>query len=176
MGALPRNRRPPGWHMIDEIDLIPLTVEHGRWRSLCARLEAIADALPDMPPEPEIAALRAQLREAFPADRGQPDFPLRSLFSREDVRPQVRRLLDRLRDRRAALAVQAQDLADMIGAEPGERMTAHTLGYMLRGVFAGCGELIGLELLALLFVAPERLTADARALLMQHIHEDMPAA
>ncbi len=171
-----KSHAPRGWHMIDEIDLVPLTLEHSRWRQLCLRLEAIADALPAMPSTIEIAALRAQLREAFPADRKEPDFPLRSLFEAESRRTQARRLLDQLRERRVAFVGQAQDLADMIGSDdPSERMTPDTLGYMLRSIFAGCSESIGLELLALLFIAPERLTAAARALLLQHIHEDEPA-
>lgn len=161
-----------GWHMIDEIELVPLVVEHRRWKRLCARLEAIADALPEMPTIIEVAALRSQLRDAFSEDDGAAGFPFHDLFEVESARPQVRRLLDRLRDRRAQRAVEAQDLADMIAAEPGGRISADTLGYMLRSVFAGCEESIAIETLALLFIAPERLTAAARALLVLHASED----
>jgi hypothetical protein len=157
--------------MIDEIDLVPLTVEHNGWRRLCARLEAIADALPTLPSLVEIAALRAQLRAAFPAEVASSEFPLRHFFEHECAEMPARRMLDRLRERRSALAVQAQDLADMIGAEPGSRATPDALGYMLRNVFAGCSEATSEELLALLFVAPKRLTADARALLVGRIEQ-----
>jgi hypothetical protein len=163
-----------GWHMIDEIDLVPLVVEHHRWQRLCARLEAIADALPEMPTLIEVAALRSQLRDAFSDDDGERGFPFQQLFVVESKRPQVRRLLDRLRDRRAQRAVEAQDLADMIMAEPDGRISADTLGYMLRSVFASCEQSIAMETLALLFIAPERLTAAARALLAQHADGDQP--
>jgi hypothetical protein len=43
---------------------------------------------------------------------------------------------------------------------------------MLRSIFAGCEESIAIETLALLFIAPERLTAAARLLLIQHMGED----
>jgi hypothetical protein len=161
-----------GWHMIDEIELVPLVVEHRRWQRLCARLEAIADQLPEMPTLIEIAALRSQLRDAFSDDDRNRVFPFETMFEAESARPQVRRLLDRLHNRRAEQAVEAQNLADMIAAEPGGRTSADTLGYMLRCVFAGCEESIAIETLALLFIAPERLTAAARALLVQHASGD----
>jgi len=161
--------------MIDEIDLVLLTVEHARWRRLCARLEAIADALPTLPSLVEIAALRAQLREAFPEGLQGAEFPMRHLFNRESDEIPARRMLDRLCQRRAMLAVQAQDLADMIGAEAAGRFTPDTLGYMLRNVFVGCSEAIAEELLALLLVAPKRLTTDARAYLLDRIQGDESA-
>jgi len=174
---MPRPSKQPAvapWHMIDEIDLMPLIAEHNRWRRLCVRLEAIADALPLMPMLVEIVALRAQLRNAFPESEGRPQFPMRHLYERESRQAPVCRLLDRLSDRRVALTVQTQDLIDMIGAESAGRMTADTLGYMLRNVFVGCSESIGLELLALLFIAPQRLTAAARALLLYRIEKEEP--
>jgi hypothetical protein len=160
-----------GWYMIDEIELVPLIVEHRRWQRLCVRLEAIADALPRMPTLIEVAALRSQLRDAFSGDEERA-FPFRALFAAESTRPQVRSLLDRLYDRRAERAVEAQDLADMIAAKRGGRTSADTLGYMLRSVFVGCEESIAIETIALLFIAPERLTAAARTLLVQHAGED----
>jgi hypothetical protein len=161
-----------GWHMIDELELVPLVVEHSRWQRLCARLEAIADALPEMPTLIEVAALRSQLRDVFSESDGERGFPFGAMFEAESARPQVRRLLDRLRDRRAERAVEAQDLADMVAAEPAGRISADALGYMLRSIFAGCEESIAIETLALLFIAPERLTAAARLLLIQHMGED----
>ena len=172
---MPRpSEQPPvaPWHMIDEIDLMPLIAEHNRWQRLCVRLEAIADALPQLPMLVETVALRAQLRNAFPESEEQPQFPMRHLYAREIGQAPVCRLLDRLSNRRVALTVQTQDLIDMLGAEPAGRMTADTLGYMLRNVFLGCSESIGLELLALLFIAPQRLTAAARALLLYRIEKE----
>lgn len=174
---MPRPSKQPAvghWHMIDEIDLMPLIAEHNRWRRLCMRLEAIADALPAMPMLVEIAALRAQLRDAFPESEEQPQFPMLDLFESERRQEPVCRLLDRLSDRRVALTVQTRDLIDMMGAEPCARLTPDTLGYMLRTVFVGCSESIGLELLALLFIAPERLTASARALVLHRIEQEGP--
>jgi hypothetical protein len=158
--------------MIDEIDLVPLTLEHGRWRRLCARLETIADALPTLPSVVQIAALRAQLREAFSEGVQGSEFPIRHLFDREGDELPARHMLDRLCERRALLAVQAQDLADMIGAEARDRTTPDTLGYMLRNVFAGCSEAMAEEVLALLLVAPNRLTTNARAYLLDRIQSE----
>jgi len=160
------------WHMIDEIDLVPLTVEHGRWRRLCARLEVMADALPTLPSLIEIAALRAQLRGVFSEGAPGVEFPMRHMFDRESDETPARHMLDRLCERRASLAVQAQDLADMTGAEAGDRPTRDTLGYMLRNVFVGVREAIAEELLAQLLVAPNRLTANARAYMLERIQDE----
>ncbi|WP_420138406.1 hypothetical protein [Sphingomonas sp.] len=154
--------------MIDEIDLVPLIVEHSRWRQLCVRLERIADALPAMPTRIEIAALRCQVRDIFPATAEPPAFSLHALFQNEGSQPQVKTVLDGLRERRFSRTVEAQDLADMIAADH-KRVCADTLGYMLRAVFAGWRESIALETLALLLIAPQRLTAAARAVLLQHM-------
>jgi hypothetical protein len=155
--------------MIDEIDLVGLIAEHQRWLRLCARLEAVADALPERPTMIEVAALRAQLRNLLPDGGAMTDFPLRALFVREAAEPLGHRLLERLRLRRSVLSAEAQDLEDMIAPEAQERVAADTLGYMLRCVFTTCREVAMLELLALLVIAPARLTQAARAVLIERL-------
>ena len=159
----------PNWHMIDEIDLVGLIAEHQTWLQLCDRLERIADALPDVPGPVETAALRVTLSKLLPESDTMGDFPVRQLFAREAATPIGERLLARLQMRRAALAVEVQDLADMIAIDARERITADTLGYMLRCVFTTCREIIALEQFALLAIAPQRLTVAARALIIERI-------
>lgn len=148
--------------LISEADLIGLLAEHARWRRLSARLEAIADALPAVPDLIERAALRAQLREAFPDTGSAPAAWLGRLFQQERHEPEVARLLDRLTEWRVTLFVQAQDLSEATENDT----PSDVLGYMLRNVFSGCSELSALEVLALLLVVPQRLTPGARALLL----------
>jgi len=161
---------PLRWHMIEEVDLVPLIAEHRRWCALAKRLERIADALPTLPSVIERAALRAQLRQTFADPEHGPAFPMEPLFARESVRPPIELLLDRLAKRRLALTIQAQDLIDMLG-EPAERIRPETLGFMLRCTFGGANDTIALELLAMLLIAPERLTQDARDFLLERLED-----
>jgi len=170
MAGMGKAESDRAWYMIDEIDLMPLIVQHSHWRRACDRLEAIADALPTMPTTIEWAALRCQLRTNFAEPKATDPLPLQAMLAREAALPQIRGLLDRLRDRRIGGAVDAQDLADVIAGDPW-RVSADTLGYMLRAVFAGFRETIALETFALLLAAPHRLTAQARALLLQNVAE-----
>jgi len=156
----------PGPLCISETDLDSLLAEHGRWRKLGARLEAIADALPSLPNLIERAALRAELRQAFPDEGSGPVAWLACLFERERDEPEVARLLDRLAEWRATLFVHAQDLSEAID---GDTPRPDMFGYVLRNVFAGCNELAALEELALLLIAPERLTPAARAGLLKRL-------
>jgi hypothetical protein len=159
----------PAWHMIDEIDLVGLIAEHQGWLRLCDRLERIADTLPAMPPPVETAALRASLAKMVPDGDAVADFPLLQLFAREAAQPIGKRLLTRLQMRRTTLSVEVQDLADMIALDARDRITADTLGYMLRCAFTTGREIIMLERFALLVIAPQRLTAAARALIIERL-------
>lgn len=151
---------------IGEGDLDALMAEHGRWRKLGARLEKMADALPIIPDVIERAALRAELREAFPDVGAGPVSWLGQLFDEECDEPEVALLLERLAEWRAALFVHAQDLSE---ATESDRPRPDMLGYMLRAVFGGCSELAALEEFALLLIAPGRLTEGARRLLLERL-------
>ena len=158
-----RSRQSAGAVRISEADLIGLLAEHARWRRLGARLEKMADALPVIPDLIERAALRAELREAFPDAGSAPAAWLGRLLQQERLEPEVACLLDRLAEWRVTLFVQAQDLSE---ATESDTPRADLLGSVLRNVFTGCSELSALEVLALLLVAPQRLTPGARALLV----------
>ena len=149
---------------IGEGDLDALLAEHARWRKLGARLEKMADALPVIPDMIERAALRAELREAFPD--ASPVTWLSQLFIKECGEPEVALLVERLAEWRAALFVHAQDLSE---ATESDRPRPDMLGYMLRAVFGGCSELAALEEFALLLIAPGRLTEGARRLLLERL-------
>jgi hypothetical protein len=153
--------------MIDEIDLVPLVAEHQRWLAACGRLERAADALPALPNAIEVAALRVELRKLLPGEAAAAGYPLAHLYAREAATPLGARLLARLQCRRAALSVEAADLADMLGADTSSRPSADTIGYMFRSVFATCREVSLLEQLLPLLLAPTRLTASARTLLTE---------
>jgi hypothetical protein len=155
--------------MIDEIDLVGLVAQHQGWLRLSDRLERIADALPILPNAVETAALRVTLANLLPDSQAMVDVPVRHLLVREAESPPGEQMLSRLAMRRVALAVEVQDLADMIGLDAREQADADTLGYMLRCVFTTCREIIALEQFALLAIAPQRLTDAARALLMERM-------
>lgn len=164
--ASPPARR---WHMIDEIDLMPLVGEHNIWSRLCERLEAMADRLPRWPSVIEVAALRAQLNEAIPLD-GSHELRLIELTDDHNARWEGADCLVRLVERRMALTVQAQDVTEMLGGTESETDPG-VLGYALRNVFETCRELIAAELFGLMIVARRRLTPSAKALIAYRLRQ-----
>lgn len=163
MESVPASPSARRWHMIDEIDLMPLIGEHNIWERLCDRLEAAADRLPQWPSVVEAAALRAQLREAIPLD-GSQEARLAELTDSRSDPPENGDCLSRLVERRMALTVQAQDVTEMLSSAESETDPG-VLGYALRTVFATCRDLISMELFGLMIVARRRLTPSARALI-----------
>jgi hypothetical protein len=159
--------------MIDEIDLVRLIAEHSAWLRLCARMESIADALPELPQEDEVRLLRAQIEGLIGTPERVEGRSLDTLFVRERVRPLARNLLDGFRMARAARVIDAQDILDALEAgEDGDNaVSATALGYMLRGFFQGCRDAVAIEQLTLFALGKDRLTADARALLLERLTE-----
>ncbi|WP_404712568.1 hypothetical protein [Sphingomonas sp. MMS24-J13] len=161
---------PHCWHMIDEVDLVRLVADHSAWLRLCARLEAMADELPLVPDEDELFLLRAQVQGLTQPSRVRDDRALDSLFARERARPLARSLLDGFHLARTARIVDVEDILTALEGE-GAAVSADALGYMIRSFFRGCRSAIAMEQLALLALGSNRLTADARALLVERLTE-----
>lgn len=160
-----------GWHMIDEIDLVRLIAEHSAWLRLSARLEAIADALPELPDTDEILLLRAQIDGLTRARPDASEDVLDRLLERDKGRPLACSLLQGFHAARTARLIDADDIVLALEAAAGTDtpFAATALGYMLRSFFQGCRKAVALEQLSLLAVSNERLTADARALLSERL-------
>jgi hypothetical protein len=136
-------------------------------------MESIADALPELPQEDEVRLLRAQIEGLIGTPERVEGRSLDTLFVRERVRPLARNLLDGFRMARAARVIDAQDILDALEAgEDGDNaVSATALGYMLRGFFQGCRDAVAIEQLTLFALGKDRLTADARALLLERLTE-----
>lgn len=164
---------PRRWHMIDEIDLVRTVAEHTAWLRLCARLEAIADALPALPAADELAVLRAQILGLVEPDPAQRDCGFELPLGRNRVGPGPTAVPDGFRRARAARAIDVEDiiaaLAPAADCEPS--LSATALGYMLRSFFQGCRAAVAMEQLALIALGGERLTEGARALLLDRLND-----
>lgn len=165
------------WHVIDEIDLVPLLSEHIRTEQLCRQLEACADALPDLPEPEEIASLCAGL-EAHATDRIEhEEAVLDTMFGGAEAEPLGDTLLSHIRARHVACAVQAQDLLAVLRPHSVDRgPCAATLGYMLRCFFDACRNAMAFEELAIRTLADKRLTTAGRTLLDTRLQASCRAA
>lgn len=157
------------WHVIAEIDLMRLVADHAEMEQLCARLEAIADALPDRPDPTEAELACLDLDDLPAAHNAREDQLLPAMFARDLAGTLTHSLLDHIHGRHVACAVEAQDLAAALraGADGPQAVAAETLGYMLRCFFRGCRDAMAFEQLAILALAGNRLTPGARALLTE---------
>lgn len=154
------------WHMIDEIDLMAMVADHASLGLLCDRLEDVADALPRLPPQSHALQLCRELEHRPAMHEARERALLTRLFGTCPAEPSHAALLQHIRNRNGSHVVQAQDL--MAALQPADSsLPASTLGYMLRSFFEGCRTDTAFEELAILQIAGERLTANARALL-QH--------
>ncbi|MBB3910295.1 hypothetical protein [Sphingomonas desiccabilis] len=161
----PTRRATRRWHVIDEIDLVPLLCEHARGEQLCRRLEACADALPDLPDAEAIAALCDAL-EAQAVERPSREDALLDVLFGAEAPPLADTLLAYIRAQHVTCAVQAQDLLAVLRPHAVDRgPCAATLGYMLRCFFEGCRAAMAFEELAIRTLAERRLTPAARLLL-----------
>ncbi|QJU59108.1 hypothetical protein HL653_16280 [Sphingomonas sp. AP4-R1] len=161
------------WHVVQEIDLIPLMQAHRSRAALCDRLEAIADALPSLPAPEERDAICQQLLEtAALEERDEMPF-LNQMLVRSSPEPFAAALIEHVRRGNASDAYSAFELVAMLRPSPiGEKLlSAEALGYLLRGFFNGCRRAIEFEQLAILALAAHRLTKDARALLVDRFVE-----
>ena len=172
----PRRPSTRGWHVIDEIDLVPLLSEHLRREQLCCRLERCADGLPGLPDAEEIAALCDELEAQAVEQPSREDALLDVLFGVE-AEPLADTLLAYIRAQHVTCAVQAQDLLAVLRPHAIDRKPcAATLGYMLRCFFDGCRAAMAFEELAIRTLAERRLTPAARLLLDNRLRASCRAA
>jgi hypothetical protein len=156
------------WHMIDEIDLVAMVANHASLGLLCDRLEEIADTLPRLPAPSHALEICRELEHGPATHEAHERALLARLFGTCLAEPSHAALLQHIRNRSGSRAVQAQDLIAALQPADGS-LPASTLGYMLRSFFEGCRTDMPFEELAILQIAGERLTADARALLQHSI-------
>ncbi len=151
------------WHLIDEHEIVFLIADHADQRRLCAALERVADALPNLPSPQEIEDLAQRLsdysRDHFPSEE--------TLFLRLEESAgcaTVGRVIRQIRDNHAIDGLHADDLANELARLSGKRQTTNAgeLGFMLRCFFDGCRRAIAFEELALLKFGQLRLTPAAR--------------
>jgi hypothetical protein len=152
------------WHVIDEIDLIPLVTRHVRTELLCRRLERCADGLPELADAAEVRELCKEL-EAHAVEQASREAGLEAVLG-AGGEPSEATVLAHLRARQVACVVQAQDLVAVLRPDGVDRgPCAATLGYMIRCFFDSCRSLMAFEELAILALAGHRLTPAARLLL-----------
>lgn len=165
-----------GWHVIDEIDLMPLVATHLRAEQLCRRLERCADALPVRPDDEELAGLCEELEATAFAHAALENAVLDLLFGKHPD-PFGETLLAHIHARHVTCAVQAQDLLAVLRPQTVERSPcAATLGYMLRCFFDGCRAAMAFGELAVRTLADRRLTPAARLLIEDRLHASCRAA
>jgi len=159
------------WHIIQEVDVARIVADHRWLAGLCDLLERCADNLPALPPPATTAHIReALMLLAQPDSHEGPAYPaLADLYDPND--PLAAALMNELSVRHATDAMHAQDLADALGAAPdmAGRISADTLGYMLRCFFKACRQAMDCEELAILALASNRLTRAARDVLLDSL-------
>ncbi|MET4898374.1 hypothetical protein RN629_14655 [Sphingomonadaceae bacterium jetA1] len=162
---------PQPWHAIQDIDIVRIVADHRCLANLCNLLERCADELPRLPPEPTAARLCEALTALTePVENECPAYPaLTEIYDPGD--PFAAALMEELRIRYATDAMHAQDLADALRAAPGmaDRISADTLGYMMRCFFNACRQAMDCEELAILALAGHRLTRAARQALLDSL-------
>jgi hypothetical protein len=159
------------WHMIGELELVPIVTHHARLHALCERLEKLADGLPAISASPLVDELCAELTAlTCPLTHGEVRL-FDGLFARATPEPLRTILLERIKRQHLAEAIAAEDLAAVLRPLiPGTRaFSADALGYMLRSFFEAVRANIAFETLALLALGGNRLTKEAGALLLDRL-------
>jgi hypothetical protein len=138
-------------------------MEHRWLRSLCDRLEHLADGLPALPPAAERRALARALTVLLPQHQARAAAVLERLCGTGPCAPLGRVLLRRIRCQHGADAAHAHDVAAALNAA----VAADTLGYMLRCFFDGGRRALAHEELAILALAGRHLSPATTALLLE---------
>jgi hypothetical protein len=156
------------WHIIHEVDLVRLAADYIGLRRLCNELEACADALPFTLSPQQIQALCQRLRDFIVSNEDSDETLLKTMFGRDRGDQLTQSLLSRMRAWHANDAVHAHDLIAALDpkAADHDRFSVEALAYMLRCFFDGCRRAMDFEKLTILTLGGNRLTPDARALLV----------
>ena len=163
-GEAPAVRFCHGWQARTDVAIGALLADHAVLRTLCDRLEALADGLPGLPPGGERYAAAEALTGLLPAHQRRESRLLDSLLPLAGRPAVARALLDRIRCQHVADRVHAQDLVAALEEAPGGG-DADALGYMLRCFFDGCRRALAFEELAMLKLGRRRLSEASRDLL-----------
>lgn len=157
-----------GWHMIGELELVPIMTDHAHLAALCDRLEKLADGLPGLP--------RPALVDDVCADLGTLSSHLprggrrlvEQLFARPTAEPLRTILLERIGRQHLVEAIAAEDIAAALRPLncATRAFSAEALGYMLRSFFEVARADMAFETLALLTLGGNRLTNEANAFLV----------
>ncbi|MEN2748753.1 hypothetical protein [Sphingomonas sp. T9W2] len=162
------------WHSIQEIDLIRLLQEHRRRLALCGQAEAMADALPDRPVAATMTLFLQALETLVMRGEQADGVYLEAMLSNGRADLLTATLLDHVRHRHEADAAAARELVAAF-AEADAFAAPETLGHMLRSFFTGCRRAVDFEQLAIIALAGQRLTPQARGLLVDALAESLAA-
>lgn len=157
------------WHVIDEVDLAPLLADHAAVRLMCRAAEALADRLADLPGPGERFAVADRIEASVRDHVTVTGAFLERMFGGEHLAFGGGLLTRILRDQ-IADGVHADDVVEALRVDVLDHGRAQMLGYMLRCLFEGCRRALDFEELAVLFLARDRLTQQAR-LALEHVLE-----
>lgn len=164
MLALGRSR------VIQEADLHRMVTRHERLARLCDLLEACADSLPVWPTDTQTERLRLGLA-GFIERETDGDAFVAEVFNCGLQGPLATALVRHVNARHTDNLVHAEDLiaALQAGPVPNGRISAETLGYMLRCFFAAGRQLMVMEEFAVLALGHHHLTASGESLLLDSL-------
>lgn len=151
--------------IIHETDLHRLMTRHERLARLCDLLETCADALPMWPTEAETERLRIALI-GFVAGENAGDALIAGIFGSGQQDPLAAALVRHVDAWHAGELIHAEDLIAALEAGPNGRISAETLGYMLRCFFAVGRQSMVLEEFAVLTLGRHQLTPAGATLLI----------
>lgn len=158
---------PTGHPLMDERQLAAVIARHAGHARLSARLEMVADRLPERPTKAEaddlcdmLSDYQAELDSCSPALET-------ALLSADIGGPVARALLDHIATCRTANAATAGDLISALdpARDDGRHLCAEALGFMLRSFFDTCHHSQAMEEIAILLIAGKWMTEGARAML-----------
>ena len=158
------------WHIIREIDLVPLITRHAQVARLCDRLEACADRLPAWPTEFEIEQLCRELNDLVAREEESDGVFVTELFGSEARDPLTSALLRQIDVWQVANLIHAQDVVSALrSGHSGDGTSPETLSYMLRCFFTARRQTLAFEELAILQLGQHRLSEDGRATLVESL-------
>lgn len=157
-----------GWHIIGELELAGIVADHAHLRTLCDRLELVADGLPSLPESTLVDDLSTELSTLAFGLPGRRRRVFERLFAGQASEPLRTILLSRIGRQHLAEAIAAEDLAAALRPSiPGTpTLSADALGFMLRSFFEAVRADMAFETLALMTLGACRLTREASALLV----------
>ncbi|MFA5970213.1 MAG: hypothetical protein WC816_13345 [Sphingomonas sp.] len=152
---------------MDEHQLAAVIARHAGHARLSARLEMVADRLPERPTQNEADELCDMLAEYRAERESCPSVLESALLSADIDGPVARALLDHIATCRTSNVATAGDLISALdpARDDGRHLCAEALGFMLRSFFDTCHHSQAMEEIAILLVANKRMTEGARAML-----------